>query len=221
MKRFVIAIAIFLMLCFLAGCAENVNIASEPEDVSSGEKEPSDSASVEEAVIVEDDADPLFSESDEEVRDYLSMFENRMGSSEDVFYVTYPVTEDTSLWDRFVERSSSGEKAEITIGQITIEGDMIYTYLFYNGESYYIGVDVSRDKFKGDVDGFYTGRGWYLQMDITDVEDEEYNRFGGKYERVVAYLTQLDYSAIKMEEGQVYNLPIEYGVCSFIRQKTE
>ncbi|MBR0342773.1 MAG: DUF4362 domain-containing protein [Oscillospiraceae bacterium] len=215
MKRIVILTSLFLMLCFLAGCAEKETSAPEPAEVSSGKEETSDPA------LVEDDADPLFAENDEEVRDYLSSFENRVGSSDKVFYTTFPVTEDTSIWDRFIERSSAGEKAEITIGQITIEGDLIYSYLFYNGESYYMGVDMSRDKFKGDLDGFYSCRGWYLQLDITDVDEEEYNLSSGKYERVIAYLTQLDYSAIKMEEGQVYNMPVEFGVCSFIRAKAQ
>ena len=221
MKRIVILTSLFLMLCFLAGCAEKETSAPEPAEVPSGKEETSDPALVEGPVMVEDDADPLFSENDEEIRDYLSSFENRVGSSDKVFYTTFPVTEDTSIWDRFIERSSAGEKAEITIGQSTIEGDLIYSYLFYNGESYYMGVDMSRDKFKGDLDGFYSCRGWYLQLDITDVDEEEYNLSSGKYERVIAYLTQLDYSAIKMEEGQVYNMPVEFGVCSFIRAKAQ
>ena len=44
------------MLCFLAGCAEKGNTVSNPVEVSLGKEELSDPSSVEEAVIIEDDA---------------------------------------------------------------------------------------------------------------------------------------------------------------------
>ncbi len=213
MKGVIRVLALILVLGCLSGCADKATIPHEESD-----------GSVTDEKIHEDNSDVqtykecLFTEDDETIEENLSQYENRLFSGKDVFYITHFVTEDTSLWDQFVEESAAGKESEIIIGQPTIEGDVIYSYLYFTGEHYYMGIDNSRDKFRG-TDGFYSCVGFFLQLDRTDVPSNEIGEDSGEYERVIAYLTQLDYSAIKMEPGQVYNLPVEFGVCSFIRKK--
>ena len=213
MRGAIKALALLLVLSCLSGCAGNDITTEEPKAEPMGEEE-----KFEDSTEPETYKECLFTENDEIVKDKLIQYENKMFSSEDVFYISIPVTEDTSLWDKFVDETAAGKESEIIIGQSTIEGDIIYSYLYFTGDHYYIGIDNSRDKYRG-TDEFYSCKGFFLQLDCTDVPDNEIVGASGEYERLIAYLTQLDYAAIKMEPGQVYNMPIEYGVCSFIRRK--
>ncbi len=208
------ALAVLLMLCCLSSCAGQEITPDVPEaELVDDEKVNANNTEAETY------KECLFTEDDEIIKDKLNHYENKLFSSEDVFYTTLPVTEDTSLWELFVEEATAGRKSEIIIGQPTIEGDIIYSYLYCTGNHYYMGIDNSRDKFRG-TDEFYSCKGFFLQLDCTDVQNDEIGCVSGEYERVIAYLTQLDYAAIKMEPGQVYYMPIEFGVCSFVRRKT-
>lgn len=213
MRSVIKALAVLLMLCCLSSCAGQEITPDVPE-----------AELVDDEKVNANNTEPetykecLFTENDEIVKDKLIHYENKLFSSEDVFYISIPVTEDTSLWDKFVDETAAGIESEIIIGQSTIEGDIIYSYIYFTGDHYYMGIDNSRDRFRG-TDVFYSCKGFFLQLDCTDVPDNEIVGASGEYERITAYLTQLDYAAIKMEPGQAYYMPIEYGVCSFIRRK--
>ncbi len=71
-------------------------------------------------------------------------------------YVISNIEEITNqeLYDEFVKNVSEGIADEITIVRFTSEGDPIYKYLFYNGESFYCVNDISRDNFKGNADNY-------------------------------------------------------------------
>ena len=219
MRKVIAVLTLGLMLvCFTSGCA-----GKEPEaeintvTVSVNEK-------TKEETMIDDSMDikyeppkePLFTQDDGVVKEYLSKFPNEICDTSEVFYIPFGVVSDTSLWDKFVLESSAGKQSEIIIGQPTIEGDIIYSYLFYTGEKYYMAVDSTRDKFGGEVDRFYSVYGLYLHIEYSD---HIITSLEGEYQRVTATLTQVNYEIIKMEEGEVYYMPIEYGVCSFIREK--
>ncbi|MBD5556618.1 MAG: DUF4362 domain-containing protein [Roseburia sp.] len=53
------------------------------------------------------------------------------------------------LWDTFYENVQSETQASLLLGSSTVEGDLIYTYLYYDGIKFYLLFDNTRDKWRG------------------------------------------------------------------------
>lgn len=51
-------------------------------------------------------------------------------------------------WDEFLRNTEAGQKDSIVLVQFTVEGDPIYYYLSFEGDSYYLVTDNSRDAYK-------------------------------------------------------------------------
>jgi hypothetical protein len=51
------------------------------------------------------------------------------------------------LWEQFAGESSEGRPADIIIANYTVEGDVIYTTVHYDGEIYHLTIDNTRDGF--------------------------------------------------------------------------
>lgn len=53
------------------------------------------------------------------------------------------------LWDDFYENVQNETEASLLFGSSTDEGDLIYTYLYYDGIKFYLLFDNTRDKWRG------------------------------------------------------------------------
>lgn len=53
------------------------------------------------------------------------------------------------LWDAFYENVQNETPASLLFGGSTDEGDLIYTYLYYDGAKFYLLFDNTRDKLRG------------------------------------------------------------------------
>lgn len=53
------------------------------------------------------------------------------------------------LWDTFYENVQNETPASLLFGSSTDEGDLIYTYLYYDGTKFYLLFDNTRDKWRG------------------------------------------------------------------------
>lgn len=53
------------------------------------------------------------------------------------------------LWDTFYENVQNETEASLLFGSSTDEGDLIYTYLYYDGTKFYLLFDNTRDKWRG------------------------------------------------------------------------
>ena len=68
-----------------------------------------------------------------------------------VFIITNGETYNEDLWKEFKENTEEQESAELVIARYTIEGDVIYELLRYDGEGYTLYYDNSRDSYAGPL----------------------------------------------------------------------
>ena len=66
-----------------------------------------------------------------------------------IFIITNGETYNEDLWKKFKENTEEQESAELIIARYTIEGDVIYELLRYDGERYTLYYDNSRDSYAG------------------------------------------------------------------------
>ena len=78
---------------------------------------------------------------------YLLSLPDKPSSDDLYFLVTNGGLVNEDLWEDFVDKCEQEKEAEITFGQYTIEGDLIYTLLSYDGDHFQATVDNSRDQF--------------------------------------------------------------------------
>lgn len=70
---------------------------------------------------------------------------------------------------KFINSYNSGLSASVTIGQYTVEGDLILYYIAYDGEKVTLTKDTRRDKFAGNGDQIITeSRNYFSLMNMND-----------------------------------------------------
>ena len=82
-----------------------------------------------------------------ETEEYLFNLPDNPSENDQFFLITNGGMVNEDLWYAFLENCNQGKTAEITFGQYTIEGDVIYTLLSCDGDRYTATVDNSRDQF--------------------------------------------------------------------------
>ncbi|HAB60713.1 MAG TPA: hypothetical protein DCE48_08435 [Lachnospiraceae bacterium] len=102
---------------------------------------------------------------------------DELNKNKDVFIVVHGnVKKGKELWESFYQKVQDKEPAELTMAQLTIEGDPILYYLTYDGEKIYVVEDVSRDAFKGDYADYVEYTYSYIKEFEDSTEDSK-----GKY----------------------------------------
>ena len=116
---------------------------------------------------------------------------NRLGSPEEygIPFCKHFEMSNMEAWDEFMNLVNAGIPCSTYVASYTIEGDIIYSYLQYDGNDFFFAVDSSRDKFGGDEDFFYTQKKHisYVQDVITDESD------GRKFDTYTAVLADEQY----------------------------
>lgn len=95
-----------------------------------------------------------------ETEEYLLNLPDKPSENDRCFLVSNGGLVNEDLWYEFLDNCNQGKAAEITFGQYTIEGDVIYTLLSYDGDRFTATVDNSRDQFGKPQ--FFEYEGQYL-----------------------------------------------------------
>ncbi len=111
-----------------------------------------------------------------EIRDdpweaFFQSLPDQPGEGDGIFVVANDGLHFTEVWDEFVDRAEAGEQSEVTIARHTIEGDIIYEFLLYDGEQFNLYTDDSRDRY-GTHRGYGKEHAEYL-YDLSYVTQEE------------------------------------------------
>lgn len=113
------------------------------------------------------------SEKGETIRNTLSHLpDNPALSSANIFILGGEQLSHYELWEEFQEKVSLGVPKDILLASLTTEGDAIYTCVSYDGESFYVVQDNSRDAFRGDGE-------IYTEHTYSDLLVEKYQREDG------------------------------------------
>lgn len=81
-----------------------------------------------------------------EVKELMTLPEHPT-EEDGIFIVANGSVINEELWDTFLGKTRNGEMAELTIACYTIEGDVIYELIRYDGTGYSLFYDNSRDRF--------------------------------------------------------------------------
>ena len=90
---------------------------------------------------------------------------------DEIFIITNGETWNEDLWRQFREKTKKQEAAELTIARYTIEGEVIYELLRYDGESYVLYYDNSRDSFAGSLQQDPVSRAYIYELDYITMEE--------------------------------------------------
>ncbi len=82
---------------------------------------------------------------------YLASLKDKPSKEDDVFIVANDGTYNEELLDAFLEKCEKKEDCDLVIARYTIEGDVIYELLGYDGERYTLYYDNSRDSYAGTL----------------------------------------------------------------------
>ena len=138
-------------------------------------------------------------------------------SGENIIIAGMNGTIHMELWQQFYEKVTIQVPADLLIANYTVEGDVIYTYVSYDGTDFYVVEDYSRDKMRGNGPEYYEGTWKYL------LTDEGKYRDGSVYETV--HLVNDDSVTYKdiMDSllSSVYPSDIEYHFLLWIEKETE
>ena len=103
----------------------------------------------------------------DELLDYLDMLPNKSEelAKEGCFVISnkgtcYGYNFFLDFWDSY----NAGMKSAITIGHYTTEGDLILSYVAYDGEKVTLTKDTRRDKFAGSGDHIYINSSKYFSV---------------------------------------------------------
>ena len=126
-------------------------------------------------------------ESDEWVKSWLE----QLGRPEDYIFPDNSFIEfrNKETWNEFLAKCGSGLPATVTIADYTIEGDLIYAYLYYDLEGYYFAMDTSRDSFGGD-ETFWSYYYRYLSAAERDFEED-----GRHFHEQIAVVSDMDFGS--------------------------
>lgn len=100
----------------------------------------------------------------------------------------------SEYWDEFYGKVQKNEPAQIDIIQFTMEGDAVIDYISYDGSSFYVVHDSSRDAFAASGDKYFEEEYPYLKV----FEGTETN--GDRYR----YIYLMNDNTLSLEEIQAY-----------------
>ncbi|MBQ6335313.1 MAG: DUF4362 domain-containing protein [Erysipelotrichaceae bacterium] len=83
--------------------------------------------------------------------DLFSELPDRPEEGGDIFIVANDGLHNEEIWDAFYEQVKAGQEASLLIGAYTIEGDVIYKLLEYDGSIFSLNEDNSRDSYASIV----------------------------------------------------------------------
>lgn len=145
-------------------------------------------------------------ESDEWVKAWLE----QLGKPDEYIFPENSIQgfHNEETWNAFLEKCENGIPATVTIADYTVEGDLIYTYLYYDLEGYYYAMDTSRDRFGGD-ETFWSDYYKYLSVEERDLEED-----GRYFHEIIAVVSDMDfdsYEEIKrsLENGDALQIVFE------------
>ncbi len=78
------------------------------------------------------------------------------------------------IWEAFLKHVDAGEAAQAEIVRFTVEGDPIIETVYYDGETFYLCVDNSRDAYRGE------GNAYFEEKYSSLVQEEKALDAGGK-----------------------------------------
>ncbi len=88
-----------------------------------------------------------------------------------IFIITNGETYNEDLWNAFREKTEKQENGELIIARYTIEGDVIYELLKYDGEKFTLYYDNSRDSFAGTLSVDPATRKHLYELDYVTLEE--------------------------------------------------
>ncbi len=92
---------------------------------------------------------PLREKADAEIPEVkeLMALPDHPGEDDEIFVVANDDARHEELWKEFLEKTGKGEYADLIVACYTIEGDVIYEMIRYDGTGYAMFYDNSRDRF--------------------------------------------------------------------------
>ena len=81
-----------------------------------------------------------------EVKELMTL-PDHPSEEDEIFIVANGGVYNEDLWKEFLEKTKAGEESELIIACYTIEGDVIYELVEYDGTAYTMYYDNSRDSF--------------------------------------------------------------------------
>lgn len=135
---------------------------------------------------------------------------------DEIFIVANDGTRNERLWREFLEKTGKGEASDLIIACYTIEGDVIYEMIRYDGETYAIFYDNSRDRF-GIFQERYEERKYIYDLDY--LSEEEINDGLATFRHHYGFLsdtryeneTELQEAFTKMAQGEEADLLLLFG----------
>ena len=130
---------------------------------------------------------------------------------DEIFIITNSETINEDLWNAFREKAERQEEAQLIIARYTIEGEVIYELLRYDGEGYTLYYDTSRDSYAGSQPD-PVSRTYICELDYITME--EVNNEEKPFRNHYAFLTNDFYQSkedlmeafMKLREGQGIDL---------------
>lgn len=106
---------------------------------------------------------------DASVRSFLE----QLGDPEGYRYLinSHDGLKNEETFRQFLDKYEQGMPATLITAKYTIEGDLIYSYVFFDGEGCYYAEDLSRDTYAPD-ETFSSGYGKYLSFCERDYSEE-------------------------------------------------
>lgn len=119
----------------------------------------------------------------EELKTYPQDYSPEQAEKDGLFIVMHgEVKAGLPLMKDFLNSSWENKKAAITIVQYTVEGDPIFTHIYFNGEAYYAVEDSTRDKFTTNADRYKTMKYPYIKYIINPETDVKFIILTDKYD---------------------------------------
>ncbi len=104
----------------------------------------------------------------EEIREKLKELPDNfaeIAQRDDVFAITYgSARTGQQIWEEFLSDIRFGTPSQVILTQFTVDEDPIYYYIEYNGDSFHIVVDNTRDGYD-DESGYTEGFWNYLKVE--------------------------------------------------------
>ena len=170
-----IILTVFIVLLFLSACTGKDKQASAQDE----QEMPS------ETTVAQDGQDVAF-----DPEEYLLSLPDDPLSDDNVMTVTFDGIVHKELWDTFYLNCEEGKEAEITICNYTIEGDPIYTWLSYDGNTFHAVTDTSRDHF-GKAEMHHEEKKYVIVESY--VTEEETNGGTKAFQHLQANMTDIEH----------------------------
>lgn len=98
-----------------------------------------------------DDTSNIYNSMVNELKAYSEKYSVENAKKDEIFTIVHgQLRSDINMLNNFLQDTGNKKPSEITILQYTTEGDPIFTKVLYDGQTYCVVKDYSRDKFKGN-----------------------------------------------------------------------